>query len=298
MSEMEIDKSQPSRNSVKYQVTGMFCMMLASILWSLTGLFVKLLTWNVFVTLSLRGFATVLTLYLYMRFKGIPVAISRGTLTVGVFLGMCNTLFIMACKLTSSANAVVLQYTSPIYIALFFWLFKKNKPRTQDITALVLTLIGILVIFSNQISHGGLQGDILAALSGIMMAGMHISNGKLKAHEHLSGLMLGQLFNGLTAFPALITSNPSYTLTNITLIIFMGSIQMCLSYLLFARASKTCKPLSCSLLSTIEPVLNPIWVFLLLGEVPSINSIIGGIIVVTAVTSWNALNIIDNYHKK
>ncbi len=261
-------------------------MVMTGVLWSFTGLLVKVLPWNGVVIAGLRGLVTTITLWVYLRCIRQRVVINKRTLLLAVFLMTDNFAFLRASQLTKAANAVVLQYTAPIFILAYGVLVKKRKLQTVDCLAVGLTLAGIVLVFVDQMGGGSLRGDVLGALSGLLMAGMHIANGNVQPNEHLSGLLLGQAMTALIGIPFIAVYKTNFTAVSIGMILFMGAFQLTLSYLLFDFASKRCSPLSCSLLSSIEPILNPIWVFLFVGETPSILALFGGLIVIITITAW------------
>lgn len=261
-------------------------MVMTGVLWSFTGLLVKVLPWNGVVIAGLRGLVTTITLWVYLLCIRQRVVINKRTLLLAVFLMTDNFAFLRASQLTKAANAVVLQYTAPIFILAYGVLVKKRKLQTVDCLAVGLTLAGIVLVFVDQMGGGSLRGDVLGALSGLLMAGMHIANGNVQPNEHLSGLLLGQAMTALIGIPFIAVYKTNFTAVSIGMILFMGAFQLTLSYLLFDFASKRCSPLSCSLLSSIEPILNPIWVFLFVGETPSILALFGGLIVIITITAW------------
>ena len=152
--------------------------------------------------------------------------------------------------------------------------------------AVLVTLFGIALFFFDQLTPGNLIGNCVAILAGLFMACMYVSVGNLPGNERFSAILIGQSFTFLVGFPAIITTHPMITGWTFLCIMILGVFQLGISYILFVNASRFCPPLACSLLAALEPLLNPIWVLLFYGEKPGPYALVGGLIVVAAVTLW------------
>ena len=265
----------------------MLQMLLCAALWSIAGIFMKFLPWNGFALAGLRSLFAGLTFLVYMRLRRIPLVVTRRTLLSGVLTGSVYLCFTVANKLTTAASAIVLQFTDPVFIILFSALLFHQRPRKADVAVVLVTLCGIAVFFFDKLEPGFLLGNCVAILSGAFMAGMYLAIGTLPAEERFSAVLLGQGFTFLCGLPAVVLTKPVFTLSALGCILVLGVFQLGISYILFVKASVYCPPLACALLAALEPLLNPVWVLLFYGERPGPWALVGGVIVVTAVTVWS-----------
>ena len=261
-------------------------MLICAALWSIAGIFIKLIPWNGFAVSSMRSLVAGLTIAVYMLFSRKRFVLSRKTLLAGVLSASVYTCFVCANKLTTAANAIVLQFTSPVFIVVFSALIFGTKIKKADMLVVIFTLAGIALCFLDQLRGGYLLGNCVAVLAGMFMAGMFMAVGELEGEERFSGILLGQLITFLIGLPALIITKPVFTLPAVLSILVLGIFQLGISYILYIKASKYCPPLACCLLGAVEPLLNPVWVMIFDGETPGMLALIGGIVVVASVTIW------------
>ena len=221
-----------------------------------------------------------------MAIKRIPFSLNRGTLITGLLTGCVYLCFVMANKLTTAANAIVLQFTAPVFIVLYSAVLYKKKIRKEDLAVVLVVLAGIALFFFDKLGPSTAAGNCVAILAGMFMAGMFMGVERLQPEERFSAIVIGQAFAFLVGLPAVILTKPVMNATTVSSILILGVFQLGLSYVLYVKASETCPALACCLLSAAEPLLNPIWVMIFDGEKPGIFALIGGIIVITAVTVW------------
>ena len=160
------------------QKKGILYMIICAALWSTAGIFIKLLPWNSMVIAGTRSLVAAVFYYLYMRHEKIPFVFSKYSISGGISLAFVFLLFVSANKLTTSANAIVLQYSAPIYILILSALLYRQKFRAVDIMAVVATTIGISLFFFDELSGGDLLGNILAIGSGVFFAVMFMTTGR------------------------------------------------------------------------------------------------------------------------
>lgn len=261
-------------------------MLICAALWSIAGIFIKLIPWNGFAVSSMRSLVAGLTIAVYMLFSRKRFVLSRKTLLAGALSASVYTCFVCANKLTTAANAIVLQFTSPVFIVVFSALIFGTKIKKADMLVVIFTLAGIALCFLDQLRGGYLLGNCVAVLAGMFMAGMFMAVGELEGEERFSGILLGQLITFLIGLPALIITKPVFTVPAVLSILVLGIFQLGISYILYIKASKYCPPLACCLLGAVEPLLNPVWVMIFDGETPGMLALIGGIVVVASVTIW------------
>ncbi len=263
-------------------------MLMCATLWSIGGIFIKLIPWNAFVISGLRGLLAALTLLAYIRIKHYKLIINRSTVLTGFFMGSVCTAFVCANKLTTAANAIVLQFTAPLFIVVFSAIFFKKKIKRNDLVAVLSALLGISLFFFDELEGGQLWGNLIAIMAGVFMAGMYMAVGEAKGEERFSGLFLGQMMTFAIGLPFMFTTSPSLTGLPLLYVAILGVLQIGIPYILYGKAAEYCPPLACSLLGAVEPLLNPVWVMLFYGERPGVFALIGGVIVVASVTLWCA----------
>ena len=261
-------------------------MLICATLWSVAGIFMKLLPWNGFAVAGLRSLIAGLTIAVYILLRGMHIIINRRTVITGIFTACVYTCFAVANKLTTAANAIVLQFTSPVFIVIFSALILKKRIRRNDALVVSFTLIGIALFFFDQLQPGYILGNFVAIAAGMFMAGMFIAVGELEREQRFSGILIGQSLTFLVGLPFIIATSPEFTLTATASILILGVLQLGISYVLYVESSQYCPPLACSLLGAAEPLLNPVWVLIFDGERPGIFALIGGVIVVASITLW------------
>jgi len=265
-------------------------MLACAALWSIAGIFIKLIPWNSFAISGMRSLIAGLTLLVYMSIKHYKVTANRKTLLAGLLMGLLYTCFVAANKLTTAANAIVLQFTAPMFIVIISALLFHQRIRKLDIAAVLFTMAGISLFFFDELEGGYLLGNLIAIFSGVLMAAMYITVGESEGAERFSGILFGQLFAFIIGLPFVIATKPDFSSLPSLYILILGVLQLGIPYILYAKAANVCSPLSCCLLGALEPLLNPVWVLLFDGEKPGTGALIGGLIVIVSVTAWCALS--------
>jgi drug/metabolite transporter (DMT)-like permease len=203
---------------------------------------------------------------------------------VGAF-AYCLTLasFVAATRLTTAANAIVLQYTAPVYVLVFGWWFLGERTRWFDWAGVGGAMLGMGLFFFDQLSTEGLAGNALAVFSGLAFAVLVMLLRHQKDGEPLDSVFVGNVLTALLGLPGMLASRPD--LRTLGIIVVLGTVQIALPYVLYTRAIKQVSALEGLLIPVIEPILNPLWVMLVIGEVPGRWAIIGATIVVSAITA-------------
>jgi drug/metabolite transporter (DMT)-like permease len=268
-----------------HQNRGPLLLVLTALLWSFAGIAVKFISWSPITIACLRGIlaAAVIGLLNWRSFTRPTPAVFWGASSLFV----TSIVFILCNRLTTAANAIVLQYTAPIFVIFLSALLLHNRPTRLDIFTVLLTLCGIILFFIDHLGHGALLGDGLALFSGLTFGLVFIANSMKGANPVLASF-LGNLMSALL-LPFLFrdASLRSATPAEWLVIFLMGVFQMGLSYALFAKGMETTPPIKASVICALEPVLNPIWVFLLMGELPGKLAIVGIIIVIATILFYN-----------
>jgi drug/metabolite transporter (DMT)-like permease len=268
-------------------------MAICVICWSTSGIFIQCIDWHPLVISCIRSAVAALFMLAVQgkrmfadsswktgmhRVYGVPTL-----LTASLASGATKILYVTANKLTSPANAILLQHSAPIWTALLGWfLLGETLRKTQWIT-LGMGIIGIILFLCDGIAYGGILGDGVALLCGVTFAMSMVFLRMQKEGSPALALFFSHLIPVAIGLPFLFAYPPEWTFQNAGSIIFLGLIQIGVASLLYAYAIKRIKTLETMLVAQIEPVLNPVWVFIFSGESPSFFAFLGGGIIITAV---------------
>jgi drug/metabolite transporter (DMT)-like permease len=181
----------------------------------------------------------------------------------------------------------VLQYTAPVFIIIISAAFFKQRFKKADFRTVGITILGIALCFVDQLAVGNLWGNVIAIASGLFLAGMYVATGHADYQSRISGIFLGQIFTAVIGLSMIFIFPVTITAPALVNIIILGIFQLGIPYVLYGIAANNCTPLVACLVGALEPLLNPVWVFLFGGETPGVFTIIGGIIVISAVTLWS-----------
>ena len=258
-------------------------MFLAALCWSLGGLLIKRADWPPLAVAGARGAIAALFLLALnrrsLRFTWSPLQLGAALAYAG-----CTILFVAATKLTTAANAILLQYTAPVWVALFgAWLLGERATRA-DWAALVAVFAGMALFFSDDLQFAGMAGNVIAVLSGVAFAAMTLLMRKQKNSSAIESIILGNALAFAVGLPFMFTAPSLPSRDGWLALLLLGVVQLGVSYQLYARAIRHVTALEAVLLPVVEPILNPVWVLLALGERPSPRALAGGAIVLGAVT--------------
>jgi len=269
---------------------GIFQMLACACLWSIAGIFIKQIPWNPFVIAGWRSLIAAITVTGYMIIAKKPFRINKTVLINGLFEGLLFISFVASNKLTTSANAIVLQFTCPIFLMVYSSILFKKKFRRMDIIVAIVTLAGIALCFMDQLEGGHLLGNIVSVCAGALMAAMYLVIGNADPDDKFSGMLAGHVLAAAIGLPFMAFTSNTVTSLSVVSVIILGVFQLGVPYILYVLSTKTCPPLACSLIAAAEPLLNPVWVAIFDGEVPGPLALAGGIIVIGAVTIWCVLD--------
>ncbi len=259
-------------------------MLAAAIIWSTGGLFIK---WTTLSGLELsfgRSLLAAITVALLTRREGF--GLNRITLIASVLYAALLLLFVLATKETTAANAIFLQYTAPLYVLVLEPLFYKEKFRQRDLITVIFCVIGMSLFFVGKLRPQDVTGNLLALASGICFAAyfLLLRHSSARAVNRASSVIYGNLLVVLVAAPAGVQALSGITLHDALSVVYLGIVQIGVAYTLFTLGmARGIRSLDAGIVGYIEPVLNPVWVFLVIGERPSQWALIGGAIIVGAV---------------
>ncbi len=250
-------------------------LLAAAILWSLGGVLIKSIDLAPVAIAGARSLIAAMAITLLM--PGVVRKISWQTIPGAIAYSATVFLFVVATKLTTAANAIFLQYTAPIYIAMISPWFLGERTKWHDWLLVLFALSGVGLFFFDQLSLQGLSGVIAALGSGIAFAWLTVLMRRQQAGSPEAVVLLGNAFTFLIALPWMF---PILRLEqNGVGLLLLGIVQLTIPYLLYSLAIRHVRALDASIISIIEPILNPIWVMLATSEQPTFWSIVGGSIV-------------------
>ena len=270
---------------------GALFIFLSAVCFSIGGLFMKLIPWNGLAINSARNIFSFFVLAAYLRLRRHKLVISRTVLIGAAAITGTNILYCVANKLTTAGNTIILQFTMPIWVMIFSALLLKKKPGKLDVIAAVFVFAGVICFFVDSLSSGHLAGDLLALLSGVFYAGVFMMNAG-RDSDSLSSVLIGMLLNVLTGLPFLIREQPFSAGMDIWgPVLILGIFQLGLAYVFLTEGLAVTPPITASLISGIEPVLNPVLVAVFYGEMLTPLSLAGAAIVFLSVLGYNLLTI-------
>ena len=259
---------------------GIMSAVIASVLWSIGGLLVKLLDWNPVAISGTRSIIAALVLLAYI--KKPKITKSKPQILGAIAYSTTVLFYVIANKLTTAANAILLQYTAPIFVALLsFWILKE-KVHWYDIVSIGVVIFGMGLFFIEDVSSGNILGNIIAIVSGFTLACCTLALRAQKDGSGMETICLGNLLTFIIAIPFILKVEA--TMRDLIVAISLGVFQLGISYIFYVNSLKYITALEAILIAVFEPILNPLWVYIFLREKPGINAIIGGVIVIIAVT--------------
>ncbi|MCQ2613673.1 MAG: DMT family transporter [Treponemataceae bacterium] len=299
------------------KLVGIPALVLCALLWSTGGVLVKLVPWNAFAISAVRSIIGGVFMCLWVR--KLPNFVIRSEedsridrkATVNLWLGglmyaLTMIFYVLGNKLTAAVNVIVLEYTSPIYIILFAPLLTKEKNRPSDYFTALGVMGGMVLFFSEGMETGNLAGNILGMLSGVTYGFATIFMRRQGSEDSINSFLISHVIAATVCLPVAISlgfTDPAAAVLSegssfsagtsfwiaIAGIVLLGIFQVGFPSILYSRGLIGVRALTASFVSMIEPLMNPIWVMLLVGEVPSLRSIGGSVIILGCILLRSAI---------
>jgi drug/metabolite transporter (DMT)-like permease len=266
------------------KVKAVLMVVTAAVLWSTGGFFIKRVDWT---GISIAGCRSLFAaLFLCCCLRRLPRIPGGTTAWLGVLsYSLMAMSFVTATKLTTAANAIVLQYLAPVYVALLAPVFLKESTSRRDWLFIMLAACGMVMFFMDELSAGGLTGNILGVCSGVFFASFCLVL-RCAPQDYAADMVV---WGNVAAF---FLSLPFMDFQHIPdaggwlVLLALGCFQLGLGYYFYTRAAAHLTALELIVIPVLEPLLNPLFVALFLGEIPGMWSIAGGVLVVSTVTGW------------
>ncbi len=275
----------------KQQNKGRFYILSTALLWGLAGVCVKSIPWNSFSIMASRCLIGIF-MFAAVR-KSFKLKFNRYTLFGSVMMSITGILYMMSIKLSTAATAIVLQYTAPIFVFLYYVVFRKRKAKFAETLIVITVFGGCLLSFIDELDATKLLGNVLGLLSGVSFAAQIICFGDKRADSN-EGMYLSNILSFIFCAPFMFfDKNMSFSPETIFWVLILGIFQYGLANIFYAKGCQRINEIETSLILTVEPVFNPIPVFLVTGEFPGPLAIIGFFAVILGITAYSLLPVLE-----
>lgn len=258
---------------------GNFYIFLTALLWSTGGVLIKFAPGNPIAINGARSIIAFLFFWVYRR--NIRLHFNKIIITAACCLTLTNTLFVAANKLTTAANAIVLQYMAPIFVLIWDSIYRKKAPSKKQIGIVAMAFGGMILFFMDQLDGGRMLGNILAVAAGLCFSGVFFLNSLPESCSEDSS-MLAFFLSFLISIPFL-GDVKNMSMSGLGAIAVLGIFQVGLAYVLFSKGSKLTSPVSASLIGLLEALLSPLWVLIFYGEKMGRFALAGAAVILAAV---------------
>lgn len=269
-------------------------LVATAVLWSFGGLLIKLISWNPMAIAGGRSILAAAVMLLVVRRHHLNWSFDQ--IAGAVCYAVNVVLFVVATKLTTAANAIFLQYTAPVYVAILGAYFLKEKVTALEWLTIVAVIFGMAMFFFDRLTFANYWGNALAIISGVAFAGMIVFMRKQKSEFPLGSIFLGNILAVIVCLPFMFGQVPDKV--GWLALAALGTVQLGFSYILYSIAIKRATALEGVMVPMLEPVLNPLWVFLFLAERPGRWAVPGGIIVIVSAVVCARLRMLNIGTKK
>jgi drug/metabolite transporter (DMT)-like permease len=263
--------------------TGIAAMAATAFLWSIAGLFIKVIDWNPIAIAGTRSLIASVVIFTFLKRPRIHFSLPQTAAAIANAATML--LFVSANKTTTAANAILLQYLAPVLTVFTGALILKERAHAEHLIAMPLILAGMAIMFLDELGYGNFLGNLLAILSAVTFSFYIVFMRMQKDGSPLESILLSHwLTAGICIMISFFLPLPFMTEKSFAAIVVLGIVQIGLSAILFSIAIKRISAVQANLIAVIEPVFNPVWVFFAIGEAPGMHTLIGGGIIILVVT--------------
>ena len=275
-------------SSIPLHKKGLVFISFSALMWSTGGLFIKVLTLDAFQISFYRSLIAAITILIISGYQKRSLKFEFDLISIfcSIAYALILILFVIATKLTTAANAIFLQFTAPIYLLLLEPVFLKTKFEKNNLFALIFCFIGMSLFFFGKLDLTNIKGNLFAIGSGISFALFSLFlKWKKQIHKTESTIIYiatGNILVCVFCLPV-VYDKLMIDFTQMLILLFMGIVQIGISYIIFNEGIKYISATESMIIAMLEAVLNPIWVFLGVGEVPTVYSIIGSVIIILAI---------------
>ena len=263
------------------------CVFSSAVLFATGGLFFKIIPWDALAIGSARSLLAGTAILVFLLLRRHTFRVNRTVLISAAAISITNTLYALANKLTTAGNTIVLQFTMPVFVIIIMAVRFHRRPSRLEIGTCAVTLLGILLFFVDSLSAGNLLGNLLALLSGFCYAVFFVWNSR-EDSEPFTAILLSYVIAALIGLPALLQTDVAAATPGVLLAMLgLGLLQQAAGHLLFAAGIKKTSPVTASLISGIEPILNPVLVAVFYREHLSPLCLFAAALVLSAILFYN-----------
>lgn len=265
---------------------GILYIVIAALLWSTGGIGIKAVDDPPLKVTFYRSIFAAVTLFLIFRRDVTTFPRTKAFFTAIVAYGTCLTTFVVATRWTTAANAIFLQYAGVVWVLLLAPFVLREPMRRRDVIAIVVALGGMALFFVGKFEARGMAGNAMAVVSSIFFAMLILSLRRAQASSR-AAVTWGNVVLAIALLP-FVANDLGLSVRSLLTFLFLGVFQIGLAYAFFVKGLRHVTATQASLTGMLEPVANPIWVFLFLGEKPAVYAIAGAAIVLAAI-AWHTM---------
>lgn len=266
---------------------GILFVFMASLFHSINGLCMKFIPWNGMSINGARNLVAIFVMGAFLFITKHPPKLNRAVILGAVCVTATQVLFSLANKMTTAANAIVLQFTTPVFIILLSMIFWHKRPQKLDVLACVVVISGVVCFVVDGLEMGGMLGNFLALASGLTNATVYLLR-DMPEGDQLSSFFWGECLSVCVGMPFLLQET-AFTPTALTSVLVLGAFNVALAHILIYIGMRTTPAVTASLISGIEPILNPVLVAIFYGEAVGSMAFVGGAMVIIGVVGYNVL---------
>ncbi len=277
--------------SLSSRTKGRLYIVSTALLWGLAGVCVKSIPWNPFSIMASR--CAIGTVMLGITRKSFLIRPDKKTLLGALMMSLTGLLYMASIKLTTAATAIVLQYVAPILVFLFTVVVQKIKPKLSEALIVLAVFGGCVLSFADGLDPTRFLGNVLGLLSGVTFAAQIIIFSDPKT-DPPGGTYLSNLLSFVTCLPFMFfDKNMEFSPKILFWVLILGVFQYGLANICYSKGCVLLSKIETSLLLTIEPIFNPIPVWIVTGEMMGKKALIGFFIVIAAITLYGLLPVLE-----
>lgn len=265
---------------IKTRNSAMLGLLFSALIWSTGGMLIKSVNGHPLAIAGGRAIIAAIFLMIYTKFKFTKM--NKSQWLMALCYGLTAIQFVLSTRLSTAANAIFLQFTATVWVVIFSRVFYKDKIRKSDIFSILLILGCMTLFFVGKLDGGTILGNIFGLGSGITFAGFIVLASKQKDGTGLMPIIYGSIITSLIGIP--FYSVDMIEPVSLGALAILGVLQIGFAYVLYTKSMEYVTAIDGILIPVIEPVLNPVWVMLTIGEKPTVYALIGGILMITIIT--------------
>ena len=251
-------------------------LIVAALMWSVGGLFIKLVELSPLAITGTRSLAAAGVFLIYLQ--KVKWYWNKYFIIGVISYASMMVLYVTSIRLTTAANAIFLEFTAPVYVVVLSYFILNERVTLFDILSIIVIFCGMGLFFFDELTFEGFWGNILAAIAGVCLGIVTVMLRKEK-DSAFDMVFFGNLLTAILCLPFMFSGFNETVAVDWLIIFGLGVVQLGLPYILYTLALRYVNAIDAILVSMIEPILNPIWVFLFIGERIGEWAVYGGVLV-------------------